>query len=165
MTPETWMLVFTIISFLVVVAILGKFGWPKILKALEDREKAIREAIEVVESSKKTSEAFKAEYEKQVQEVHDKVKEIIAHAQFQGAQTRESILKEAEAEAHKLLEKNRQQLQIEKERLVQELRKEVGELSVMVAEKLMRQTIDKKVQEKFIQDFLKNLDLPPGKTH
>lgn len=165
MSPETWILVFTVISFLAVLFVLGKFGWPKIVQTLEEREKSIRTAIENAEAAKQSAEKLKAEYEAQMQAVQERVREIIAQAQQQGGQTREAILKEAEAEAKKLMEKTKQQLEAEKEKLVQELRGEVGELAVMMAEKLLQQTIDKKVQERFVQDFLKNLDVPPGKLH
>lgn len=165
MNPETWILVFTIVSFLVVLFVLGKFGWPKIVQTLEEREKSIRNAIDSAEAAKQSAEKLKAEYEAQMQAVQERVREIIAQAQVQGTQTRESILKEAESEAKKLMEKTKQQLEAEKEKLVQELRGEVGELAVMMAEKLLQQTVDKKVQERFVQDFLKNLDVPPGKMH
>lgn len=165
MSPETWILVFTVISFLTVLFVLGKFGWPKIIQTLEQREKSIRTAIENAEAAKQSAEKLKAEYEAQMQQVQERVREIIAQAQQQGGQTRQAILKEAESEAKKLMEKAKQQMEAEKEKLVQELRGEVGELAVMMAEKLLQQTVDKKVQERFVQDFLKSLDVPPGKLH
>jgi len=165
LSPETWIFVFTLISFLVVVLVLGKFGWPAIIKTLEEREGFIKQALKDAENSRQTAEDLKKEYENRMTEVEKKVNEVLSQAQSQGTETRNSILKQAQADADKVAAKTREQLEADKEKVLKELRKEVGELSIGLAEKLMRQTVDKKVQDRALQEFLSELDHPSGKLH
>lgn len=155
----------TAITFLMMVLILKRIAWGPLLKVLDEREQKIKNELDSAQKNKEEMEQLKMSYEQQLSEVESRARSILSEAEQKGIQTRESILKEADLEARKLVEKGRQQLQTEKERLIQELGAQVGELSVMMTEKLIRQTVDKKVQEKFVQDFLKNLETTREKVH
>ncbi len=156
--PDIGLMIWTVVTFLTVALILKKLAWPPLMKALDEREEKIRNDIEAARKNKEDMERLKADYDAQMQQIQDKVKEILAQAQSQGNQTREAMMKEAESDAKKLTDKTLQQLEAEKERLIRDLRSEVGALSVELAERLVKQTVDKKVQEKFVEDFLKELD-------
>jgi F-type H+-transporting ATPase subunit b len=163
--PDVGMMFWTVVTFLAMVLILKKIAWGPLLKALDEREEKIRKDIESARQNRDEVERLKQDYERQLGEIESRARALLSEAEQKGAKAREGILKEAEAEARKLAEKGRQQLEAEKEKLLLQLRKEVGDLSVSMAEKLMRQTIDKKVQDKFVQDFLKNLETPQDKLH
>jgi len=155
--PDLGLMIWTIITFLVMVMILKKVAWGPLLKTLEDREEKIRFEIEAAEKNRAEMERFKADYERQLSEVEARARALLAEAEKKGQENRESILKDAEAQARKIQEKTRQELQAEKEKIARELRSELGGLSMEIAEKIVRKTIDKKVQEDALQDFLKNL--------
>lgn len=163
--PDVGLMFWTVVTFLMMVFILKKIAWAPLLKMLEEREEKIRKEIAGAQKNREEMERMKTEYERQLGEIEERARGLLSEAEQKGAKARELILKEAEIETRKLAEKSAQQLQAEKEKLIKELRNEVGELSVLIAEKLMRQSIDKQVQEKFIQDFLKNLETPPGKIN
>ena len=150
-------MIWTVVTFLIMVAILKKVAWGPLLKVLEEREEKIRHDVEAAEKNRLEMEKSRADYERQLTEVEARTRALLAEAEKKGLETRDSILKEAEAQARKIQEKTRQELEAEKEKISRELRSELGAMSMEIAEKIVRKTIDKKVQEDALQDFLKNL--------
>lgn len=163
--PDVGLMFWTVITFLIMVLILKKIAWGPLLQTLEEREAKIRHDVETAERNKAEMERLRGEYERQLDEIEGRARALLSEAEQKGARVREAVLQDAESQARKIAEKTREQLEAEKERLIRELRSEVGELSVEIAEKLMRQTIDKKVQDRFVQDFMKDLDTRSDKIN
>ena len=163
--PDVGLMFWTVVTFLAMVVILKKIAWGPLLQALDAREEALKKEAESARKNREEMERLKGEYELQLAGIENRARELLALAEEKGIEARDSILKEAGAEAKKLAEKTRAELREEKERLVGELKSQVGDLSLLMAEKLMRHTVDKKVQDRFIRDFLKDLDPPPEKLN
>jgi F-type H+-transporting ATPase subunit b len=163
--PDIGLMFWTVVTFLAMVLILKKIAWGPLLKVLEEREEKIKNDLESALRNKDEMERLKLDYERQMGEIESRARALLSEAEQKGAKAGEEFMKGAQADARKFAEKTRQQLEAEKEKLLRQLRNEVGELSVAMAEKLMRQTIDKKVQDRFVQDFLKNLETPQDKLH
>lgn len=159
--PDVGLMFWTLVTFLTMVVILKKVAWGPLLKVLEDREESIRREVEGAKANREQMEKLKGDYERQLSEIEQRARALLQEAEHKGLATREAILKDTEYESRKLMDKTRQQLEAEKERLVVELRKEVGELSIQMTEKLLKQNVDRKVQDKFIQDFIQSLDKAP----
>ncbi len=158
--PDIGLMFWTLVTFLTMVLVLKKVAWGPLLKVLDDREEKIRLEVESAKANREEMERLKVEYERQLSEIEQRARALLHEAEQKGLATREAILKDAEYESRKMTDKTRQQLEAEKDRLVVELRKEVGELSIQMTEKLLHQNVDRKVQEKFIQDFIQSLDAP-----
>jgi F-type H+-transporting ATPase subunit b len=159
--PDIGLMFWTVLTFLLMVFILKKMAWGPILQALDDREAKIKGDLDSARANREEVERLKADYERQLTAIEARARALLADAESQGQKARDRILKEAETESRNLAERTRQQLEIEKDRLVGELRREVSDLSIQVTEKLLQQNLDRKVQEKFVQDFLTTLDKSP----
>lgn len=158
LTPDVGLMFWTIVTFLLTVFILKKVAWGPFLKVIDEREARIKLEMETTQKNREEMERLKKEYEDQLLAIESRAKALLAQAQSEGAQVKETILKEAQESARKLTDKTQQQLEVEKERLIRELRNEAGSLSVQLAEKLMKQSVDEKIQEKVLQDFMKSLE-------
>lgn len=156
--PDIGLMFWTVITFLIMVMILKKVAWGPLIKVLEDREESIRKEVEGAKSNREAMERLKSDYEKQLSDIEARSRALLQEAEQKGAAARDAILKAAEEESRKITERTRVQLEAEKDRLVVELRKEVGELSLRATEKFLQQNVDRKAQEKFVQDFLESLD-------
>jgi F-type H+-transporting ATPase subunit b len=156
--PDTGLMSWTVVTFLGLVFILKKVAWGPLLQALNDREAGIRRAIEDAQSARQTADQLKAQYEKELAQGQEKAQALLAQTATEAQKIRERILKEAEAEAQRLAENNRRQLEEEKNKVMRDLRKEVATISLMAAEKLVRHSINPKVQEDLLKDFLDNLE-------
>src|SRR5262249_13022591 len=97
--PDIGLIICTAITFLVLVAGLGKFAWGPLLATLKEREEGIRKAIEDAQSARTSAEQLKAQYERELAQARDKAAGFISQAQGEAQKLREQMLKDAEAEA------------------------------------------------------------------
>jgi F-type H+-transporting ATPase subunit b len=158
LTPDKGLIIWTIVSFLVLVWILGKVAWKPLLKALKDREDGIRKAIDDAAAARQGAEELKAQYERELASAQEKAAGFLLQARNESQKVREQMVREAEAEARRLTEQTRRQLEEEKVKISRELRQEVATLSVKVAEKLLQHSVTAKDQEALVQGFIKELD-------
>jgi F-type H+-transporting ATPase subunit b len=155
--PDMGLMIFTIVTFLLLVAMLKKFAWKPILEALEGRETKIRSDVERAEKANADAEALRQQYQAQLVEAQKNIQSMVAQAKADGERLRADLVGQAKAEAESALEKGRRDLSNETERLRGELRKEVASLSVNIAEKILQRAVDPKVQEAVLADALKSM--------
>ncbi len=158
LNPDTGLIIWTIVSFAVLVLLLGKVAWKPLIQALNDREAGIRKAIDDATSAKVSADQIKAQYERELTLAQDKAAGFITQAKEEAQKLRDQMMKDAEAEARRLSEQTRRQLEEEKLKLSRELREEVASLSIRVAEKLLKHSVNAKEQEGLVAGFMKDLD-------
>ncbi|MEN8117384.1 MAG: F0F1 ATP synthase subunit B [Bacteroidota bacterium] len=145
-----WML----IIFGVVLFILKKFAWKPILIALKEREESIAYALNSAEEAKKEVAGLKADNEKIIAEARREKDVILKEAK----ELKETIVAEAKEkaaqEALKTIDQARQQIQSEKTAAINDIKKQVAELSVSIAEKVIKKELDKKGEQKKMVDGL-----------
>ena len=129
-----WML----IAFGILAFILGKFGWPMILKALQERETAIAESLSAAEKAREEMRQLKAHNEELLLEAKKERDEMLASARMAKEQIIEEARAKATEEADRIVENAKENLQYEKLRAMHELKNEIGNLSIEIAEKLLR---------------------------
>lgn len=155
LTPDIGLLFWMLLAFLVVFFLLAKFGFPAIVNMVEERKNFIDESLRSARQANERLAGIEAESKKILQEAHEQQASILKEAMA----TRDTIIKEAqkkaEAEGSRLLEEARIQIQAEKENAVRDIRNHVAELSIQIAEKLVRRQLDSELkQEAFINDVL-----------
>ena len=152
--PESGWLFWMLISFGIVVFILAKFGFPIIIKMVEDRKTYIDESLLIAKSTYEQMAVVKAQGVTIVDNARLEQVKIMNEA----AQTRDMFIKEAKEkaglEAAKLIDEARKQILIEKEDAIRDIRRQVAELSVDIAEKVIRQQLDKKDEQMVMIDRL-----------
>ena len=158
LNPDTGLMIWVIITFLSLVAILKLFAWGPLLGAIEAREGRIKADREGAERARSEAERIQKELEAQIAGVQSKAKEMLAAATKDGEALRAKLKAEAEADAQAIKDKTMADLATEKNRLVGELRKETADIAVKAAEKLMRKTVDAGVQKTVLDGFFKDLE-------
>lgn len=158
LNPDTGLIIWTIVSFTLLVLLLGKVAWKPLIAALKEREDGIRKAIGDAADSKKSAEDMKAQLEKELASAQDKAAAMIAQTQKEAQKLREQMLKDAETESRKMLDQTRSQLEEEKQKITRDLRQEVAGLSVKVAEKLLKHSMNNKEQENLVGGFIKDIE-------
>lgn len=156
--PHTGLMIWTIISFAVLVALMKRFAWGPILGIVEKREKDLREESEKAEAARAEAERIQSELEERLANAQTEVKEILARANKDGESVRSQLKEEATLESKNIIDKTRAQLEEEKGRLVLELRGEVATLSVMAAERLIKKSVDVGVRKDVLDTFFKDID-------
>ena len=158
LNPDTGLMIWVIITFLCLVAILKLFAWGPLLGAIEAREGRIKADREGAEKARSEAERIQRELEAQIAGVQAKAKEMLAAATKDGEALRARLKAEAEADAQGIKDKTMADLANEKNRLVGELRKETADIAVRAAEKLMHKTVDAGVQKTVLDGFFKDLE-------
>ena len=156
--PDFGLTFWTLIVFGLLVLILSKTAWKPLITALEEREKGLKAEREAAEAARKAAEALKGDLENQLAAIAARTIEELARAQKDGAKVKDEIVRAAQDEAKTLLEKNRKQLEEEKDKLVRELRGQVAELSVLAAERIVKHSLDAGAQKRLLEGFFKDLE-------
>jgi len=145
--PESGLLFWMLISFGIVVLILAKYGFPIILKMVESRKTYIDESLLLAKQTYEQMAVVKSQGETIVDNARREQVQIMNEA----AQTRDLLIKDAKEkaglEAIKLVEEARKQILIEKEDAIRDIRRQVAELSVDIAEKVLRGQLEKKPEQ------------------
>ena len=135
-----WMLV----SFAVLVFILGKWGWPMLLRSLNKREKAIADSLEAAEKAREEMKQLVAHNDEVLKQAKADRDEILRSAR----QTSEKIIEESRAkaseEADRIVENARKTIEYEKLKAMHDLKNEIANLSISIAEKVMQSELSDK---------------------
>lgn len=155
LTPDPGLLFWMIVVFAVVFFVLAKYGFPVVIKMVEDRKAYIDNSLKAAREANEQLANVKAEGEKVLAQAHEEQARILAEA----AATRDRIVKDAQnraiAEGNRLMAEIKKQIETEKESAIRDIRRQVAVLSVGIAEKIMRNKLaDAKEQEELIDRML-----------
>ncbi len=158
LTPDFGLMFWMLLAFLVVFGLLAKFGFPTIVKAVEDRKNFIDESLKNAREANEKLANIKVESEQILHEAHEKQAQIIKEAMA----TRDNIINEAKSKAQtegqQLLEEAKKQIAAEKENALIDIRSQVVDLSVQIAEKVIRRQLQSNdEQEQYIQRILNDV--------
>lgn len=159
-SPDYGTIFWMLIIFGITLYILKKFAWTTILRALKERETSIANALSSATKAREEVKGLKADHEKIIAEARREKEVILKEAKA----VKDKLLAEAKHQAHeegqKIVEAARQQIQAEKKAAINEMKQQITELSIEVAEKIIKKEFtDKKAQEGMVEDLLKDLKL------
>ena len=145
---------FTLILFIVFVAVLSAFAWKPIMNALDEREKSVTEKIDAAEANAAKMESLKNEYEEKLAAAAEEASRMIAEAKKDAQAAKDKILAEASEEANRQRERAIADIQSAKDAAVRELAQKTVDSAVGLAGDLMKKEIDTNVHQQLIQDSL-----------
>ena len=158
--PEFGLLIWTLLAFLIVVYILGKFAWPAIVKGLRDRETGITDALASAERVKAEMAQLKSENEALLAQAREERATMLKEAR----DAKDKIINEAKEQAKLAAEKimTDTQATIEQKRMAAliEVKNEIGIIVVEISEKILRRQLDNQAeQEKYIKQLAEEVKL------
>ena len=140
--PDSGLLFWMALVFIIVLAILWKWGFPVIVKMVNDRKVYIDESLQKAHEANEKLANIRLESESMLQEAREKQAQILKEA----ADTRDAIVQKAQDKAKdegaRLLSEAKAEIDGEKQNAIREIRAQVAELSVQIAEKILRQKLD-----------------------
>lgn len=142
LTPDFGLLFWMLLCFLIVVFILGKWGWPAIVGMIEDRGNYIEESLKKADEANAALANIKVESEKMLAEAKNERLEMLKEATRLKEKMIDEAKTQASAEANKIIENAKESIQLEKDNAVKEIRSQVAELSVDIAEKVIRRNLN-----------------------
>ncbi len=147
-------LFFQIVNFLLLLYLLNRFLFKRVLALLEERQAKIGKGLEDAETAARDRELARAEREAAVDEARKEAANVIANANKIATDTRDEILTKARADAEKVTERARDEITAEKEKAMAELRAQVADLALEAAGKLVRSDMNATTQRRLVEEFL-----------
>lgn len=137
-TPGIGLMFWMLLSFTIVLLILKKFAWKPILGFLKAREDSIDEALRSAETARNDMARLKADNERVLAEARQERERMLREAREMQEKIISDAKKQASVEAAKLTDLARQAIQAEKLSVLEDLRMQVANLSIEIAEKILR---------------------------
>jgi F-type H+-transporting ATPase subunit b len=157
-SPGLGLMIWTLVLFLFTMWVLSKVAFPKIQEALDKRAKTISESIEAAERQRKESDELLAEYRQRLTEAREQADDIMARAR-KAAETAESEATAAGKEKREeLVAAATRDIEAETRRSLQQIRKEVADLTVLATEKVTRKSLDEEDQRRLVEEALSEVD-------
>lgn len=143
LTPDSGLLFWMILSFGIVFVILSRYGFPVIIKAVEQRKEYIDRSLESARQANEQLADIQTKGAKILAEAKEQQNAILKEAMAEKEQIISEARQKAIAETHLQVEEATRQISEEKNRAIREVRAEIADLSVAIAEKIMKEKISR----------------------
>lgn len=153
-TINPGLVIWTIITFVILLLILRKFAWGPILTALENREKTIKENVAQAQKTREEAERLLADYKGKLDAIKDEAKQIVEEGRQKGEKTREELLAQARREYDEQLERARKEIDLAKKKAVDEVQRYVVDLTLDVASKVTARSLRDEDHERLARQAL-----------
>ena len=155
LTPDLGLLFWMLLAFLTVFFIVAKFGFPVITKMVDERKNYIDESLKKAHEANERLAGIQQECERLLNEARVRQAEILSQAKTTGDSMIREAREKAQAEGAKMLLDAKAQIAAEKENALRDIKQTVADLSVVIAEKVVRQKFaDNEQQQKLIERML-----------
>ena len=147
----------TWVVFIALFFALKRLAWPTILKMVEERERKIEKQLQDAERANAEAQRLLEEHKRQIAAARNEAQDILAKAKMVSQKERETLLAKAREEYDALLNRARKDIDAEKEKAIQALRREAVELSIAAASRVIEANLDTEANRKLVSDFLESL--------
>ena len=148
------LLVVFVVNFIVLFVLLRLFLYKPVMKMLDERAKRTKDAMELAEATKKEFEQAKSEVQKQIEKGRQEAQAIISQATQVGERLKGESRQEAAKQAQTIVDRTRSELEAERGKIVDGLRREFADIAISAAEKVIKETLDKGKHRKLIEETL-----------
>lgn len=152
-------LIAQLLVFLAMLFILSRVAWGPLVKMLEARRARIQEGIEATERARRDREAAEQEYRAKLEEARQEAQKMVDQAQRMGESLRQELEQKAREQANQIIAQAKKEIGQERERAMQSLRAEVADLAVMVASRVIGETLDPAKHRKLIDQAIQEAEL------
>ena len=154
------LMIWTVVTFVLLLLILKKVAWKPILEALDKREKEIKNSLDQAENAKDEARKILEENQANLAKAEEESKKIIEQSRTYAESLKEQLMKESKEQAKSLIDDAGEEIQRKKDAAFEELKEQIAELAVNAAERIMKESIDanknKELVNKYLGEITKN---------
>ena len=160
--PDPGLYIWTIVTFLILLALLAKFAWGPLLDALQKRQDVIRSSLDDARKAKEELTRLQAESARILAEARTEAAGIISSTRSDAARFAEELRQKARADAETLVRNAQREIDTQTNRAVETIRREAIDLSVAVAGKILRREISKSDNDRLVDDAIREMQAKAG---
>jgi F-type H+-transporting ATPase subunit b len=161
--PDPGLYIWTIVTFLVLAALLRKFAWRPLLEALDRRQDAIRTSLDEAKTARQELARLTDESARVLAAARAEADAIISRTRADAARAGEEMKQKARADAENIVRNAEREIALETSRALQKVRDEAVDLSVAIASKIIQRNLSKEDNERLIAETLKGIQ--SSQTH
>ena len=159
-TPEIGTIIWTVITFVILAALLGRFAWKPMLEMLEQRETGIKDSLDQARRAREESEETLRKNQEILANARRETAAILEQGKREGEGMRAELLAKARKEAQELVEQGKRQIQHEQKQAIEQLRAQVADLAIRGAEHLISRSLDDAAHRELVAGYVRSLATP-----
>jgi F-type H+-transporting ATPase subunit b len=160
--PQVGTLVWTIVTFVLMAVVLGRYAWKPLLGALDAREKGLRDAQDQARRDREEAETLLREHRELVAAARRERAETFDRARREAERLKEEMLDQARKQQAQLAVQAEEQIQARVRQARAELKTSVADLALQAAEKLLSRSLDDATHRQLVEEHLAELERRPG---
>lgn len=145
---------FTVLNMLILYFILKKLLFKPVGKYMETRSQKISEALKMAEEARAKVENMEAEHQARLKEIKEEGIALINTYQVKAQSEYDEIIAQAKKDSEVIIQKTRNELQVEKEQLIAGLKTEISDLVLAASEKILNKNLDSKTNKELVEEFI-----------
>lgn len=145
-------------GFLILLAILKKFAWGKLLSAMEARTKRIQQEFASIERTQQELERLKTDYQERLAKVEEEARRKVQESILEGRRIASEIEESSRAHARETLEKTKEAAALEVAKAREQLKEQVVDLAIQINHKVLRQHLDEETDRRMIESFIREIE-------
>jgi|SRR5215217_2093145 len=157
-SPSLGLMIWTLLAFGLTLYLLNKLAFPRIAEALDRRRRAIEESIDAAQRTKEEADQLLEEYRARLREAREQADDIVTRARKAGENLADETKAQATQQREELLAGARRDIEQETRRALEDLRKEVADLTVTATEKITRKSLTEEDHRRLIEEALQEVD-------
>jgi F-type H+-transporting ATPase subunit b len=150
--------IWTLVIFILVIVVLGKFAWGPLLNALQQREQFIRTSLQEAKDDREAAEARLQEYEERLQQATTEATQIVEQGRQDADKAKARIEETARTEADKMLNRAKREIDLAKQSAIKDLYATSAELATDIAEKVLKRELSSQDHERLIEESIEELN-------
>ena len=154
---DFWTALFTLLNFLAVLIVGKKFLWGPVMKMIQDRQQEIDDMYSEADSARVSAKAMEEEYKQKLSAAMETGERIVKDATARGQAKEEEILRQANAEASRMLSKAEADIAMEKKKAINDAKDEISGMAMAIAEKVVARELTAADQSKLVDEFINEL--------
>jgi F-type H+-transporting ATPase subunit b len=151
MAAQAPLAIWTVVVFLVLLGLAGKFGWKPIVAAMHDREHHLQAVLEDTEKARNEAEGLLRQYKAEMASASDKIKSLLDEARRDASTTAQEIVGKAQAESESLKERAQRDIGQARDEALVDIWSRASELSVQVAGKVLQKSLSEDEHKRLVE--------------
>jgi len=156
--PAPGLMIWTVVTFLIVLFILRKFALGRIAELLESRRRAVQGNLEAAENARTEAQELLVEYRQQIASARREATEIVERARKTGEDERKRMVEAVAVERERGVAAAKEAIQAETRQSLERIKSEIADLTLQATESVLRTKLDESESRRLIDDALADVD-------
>lgn len=154
---EYGMIIWTWITFIIVLVLLSKLALKPILSAIDKREQSIRDDLTAAQQQRDEAQALLDQHKQMMEQAESEARKLFQESQTMAEKARQETLDKAQQESKQALEKAKAEIERQKDSALASLKAEVADLAIGAAEKIILANLDADMQKGVVDEYIKSM--------